>query len=749
MSESIARRYWAFLSYCHADNAGQDREWATWLHQQIERYDIPAELVGTRNDRGEVIPERIYPIFRDETSLPADADLGKSIAQALDKSTFLILLCSPRAVESRYVSQELMHFHKLGRSDRIIALIVAGEPNASGTGEKRHTENAQTLECFPDALVHPVDADGKLDWTARIEPIAADVRLPDGSEGFTSIERYRSILAGDAALSKTAVQDRVDAYEQRLQLAKLKVLAGVLGVSLDQLRNRDRVYRLELAHQATRRLRRWLGLTASLAALAVVGGIVSLNQYERAETEREVAVARGDELEDTLGFLNEQLREALYRYAPSRVRMQVIERVDGILDRMVEQPPGAAPDPGSELARARALVTKADLIRDSDQADQSEAVQFYEEAAALAAASLEVDPDNQAALVVMRDSAWSQGQLNYLMRRDEPAEALYRDALEFARRLTRLDAQNPEYRLYVTNPLMDLGILAVRQTRDQDALQYYLEARAIHRDLVEEFPDDMRYQSGLSGVYTEIGRVRRFLGDFDGSLKAFQRARVIQDRLLEVDPGNWVLKKQIAQLHSETAHTLGMADEADEARGEYLAAYEIWQQLVRFDPNDTGLAGGLNDVERILALDSIKRGDYDQAQRRLNRLIESSARLLAIDPGNTTYQTEMRDAYEVLTDLRRQTGDHNGAIETQKQALGVLQQLLDENPEHPQFTVSLARTHGKLAMLYIENEQQELALSTIEQCFEYYGKAEQLGNLSENDIEVQQLLRTLLSMMGE
>ena len=83
---SSPHTYFAFISYRHADNTDEDRQWATWLHQQLEVYDVPAELIGTTNSRGEVIPERIYPVFRDEVSLPADADLSVAITQALDQS---------------------------------------------------------------------------------------------------------------------------------------------------------------------------------------------------------------------------------------------------------------------------------------------------------------------------------------------------------------------------------------------------------------------------------------------------------------------------------------------------------------------------------------------------------------------------------------------------------------------------------------------------------------------------------------
>ena len=58
--------YWAFISYRHLDNRQSGREWATWLHRRLESYEIPSKFRGHANSRGDVIPERIYPVFRDE-----------------------------------------------------------------------------------------------------------------------------------------------------------------------------------------------------------------------------------------------------------------------------------------------------------------------------------------------------------------------------------------------------------------------------------------------------------------------------------------------------------------------------------------------------------------------------------------------------------------------------------------------------------------------------------------------------------
>jgi hypothetical protein len=158
------------------------------------------------------------------------------------------------------VADEIIHFKSKGWGDRIIAAIVDGEP-----GSER--------ECFPEPLKRPVGPDGRLDRTVNAEPIAADFRLEDGSEGFTSAEGYRLALRKDLKLKRPEVEQRADKYDAQLQLMKLKLIAGILGVPLEQLRDRDKAYQLQLAHQRTRALRRWLVAVVMLAVPAVAGGV--------------------------------------------------------------------------------------------------------------------------------------------------------------------------------------------------------------------------------------------------------------------------------------------------------------------------------------------------------------------------------------------------------------------------------------------------------------------------------------------
>ena len=185
-------KYWAFISYSHSDEV-----WAQWLHKELETYRVPRRLVGRRNAFG-TVPRRVFPVFRDREELPGAFDLGSNLTDALRLSRNLIVICSPRSAASHWVNEEIKLYKSMGREDRVLCLMVEGEPNASDKPE------SGMLECFPPALRFRVGADGQLTET-RTEPIAADARA--GKDGRTN--------------------------------SKLKLLAGVLGVGYDELKQRE------------------------------------------------------------------------------------------------------------------------------------------------------------------------------------------------------------------------------------------------------------------------------------------------------------------------------------------------------------------------------------------------------------------------------------------------------------------------------------------------------------------------------
>ena len=145
------RRYRAFISYTH-----RDEKVVSWLHHALETYRLPAKLVGKHTSVG-VVPQRLTPIFRDRDELPARADLGAAITAALQNSLFLVVVCSPAAAASKWVNEEIRAFKQHHGEDRVLAVIIGGEPFAS---DRRFAAGDSALsladgaaqECFPLAL---------------------------------------------------------------------------------------------------------------------------------------------------------------------------------------------------------------------------------------------------------------------------------------------------------------------------------------------------------------------------------------------------------------------------------------------------------------------------------------------------------------------------------------------------------------------------------------------------------------------
>lgn len=286
------KTYHAFISYRHLDNANSGRQWATWLHQAIETYEVPEELVGKINSRGEEIPQRIFPVFRDEEALPADADLSQVITRALDNTQFLIVLCSPRARQSSFVADEISYFKKSGHSDRIIAALLDGEPNTSLDKGKSDNGFCVKDECFPEPLQFVYDDNGE-QTTERTEPVAADFRVTVDNkkqQGWTSPQAFKGYLTEKGKYKKAVIQKLVSDYDKQLNLMLLKIIAGIIGVSLDELTQRDKAYQLEQERKRSKRFRQIATGFAAIALVAFGIGIYAWQQQKLAEENEQAAI---------------------------------------------------------------------------------------------------------------------------------------------------------------------------------------------------------------------------------------------------------------------------------------------------------------------------------------------------------------------------------------------------------------------------------------------------------------------------
>lgn len=249
-------KYKAFISYSH-----QDKKWGDWLHKKLEAYQVPKELVGKQTKVG-VVPKRLFPIFRDREELPTSSKLGEVIAQALQESSHLVIICSPRSAQSQWVNEEIKYFKNLGKADRILCIIVDGEPYGADKTE------LGLEECFPEAAKYEIGENGEL-TNKRTEPIAADAREnKDGKEN-----------------------------------ALLKLIAGLLDVGFDDLKQRD---------LARKQKRMAIFSGASMTLVAIMAGLTfwAHDQKREAERQQKIAVKSKDIAEEARSTANEQKQKA-------------------------------------------------------------------------------------------------------------------------------------------------------------------------------------------------------------------------------------------------------------------------------------------------------------------------------------------------------------------------------------------------------------------------------------------------------
>jgi len=176
-------RYRAFLSYSQTDERA-----ARQLHRALEQFPARALPPDMRTARA----RPLRPVFRDRDELSASGDLSDTLRQALLSSDALVVICSPRSAASRWVNEEVATYKRTGRGDRVFAVIVDGDPSLPE-------------HCFPPALLAEYDLNGEP--TGRtIEPLAVDFRTEP-------------------------------------RLARLRLIAALLGVDFDRLRQRDAIVR--------------------------------------------------------------------------------------------------------------------------------------------------------------------------------------------------------------------------------------------------------------------------------------------------------------------------------------------------------------------------------------------------------------------------------------------------------------------------------------------------------------------------
>ena len=342
----------------------RDAQLAGWLHRSLEGYRIPKHLVGSETLSGPV-PARLTPIFRDREDLPAATDLSAAVKAALAASDSLIVICSPAAAASPWVAREIETFHVLHPDRPVLLAIAGGEP----------------ADCFPPAI-----------RVLAAEPLAADLRK-----------------SGDGR-----------------RLGLLKLIAGITGLSLDRLAQRD----------AQRRQRRVMaGTLVGGAALLLMAVLLAFAVLARSESERQRQQAEG-----LVEYMLTDLRDRLKGVGRLDVMTAVNERAMAYYGDQAD----LADLPPESLER-RARILHAMGEDDEKRGDLAKAEAKWAEALRTTAALLAKVPNDPERIFAHAQSEYWMGYAAYERKQRQRALVKFNAYRDLAAKLVAADPRNPDW----------------------------------------------------------------------------------------------------------------------------------------------------------------------------------------------------------------------------------------------------------------------------------------------------------------
>ena len=573
-------RYIAFLSYSH-----RDRQIAEWLHRELETYRVPKRMIGTATPLGPV-PARLHPIFKDREELSAAGSLNEAIKSALGSASALIVVCSPASAGSPWVNEEIRNYKQLNGDARVFAVIAGGEPWAS------RVPGQDEQECFPPAMRFVVAPDGTI-TDVPAEPIAADLR-PEGDGK---------------------------------RVGKLKVVAGLIGVGLDELVRRE-------AQRRQRRLR--YAVAASLAGMTVTSGlaITAVVARDEARQQRNEAQLQRTQADGLVEFMLTDLRKKLEPVGRLDVMDTVGRRALAYYSR--QDPTKLDPDALGRRARALQLVAEIRNLR----GDSEGALAAFRQAAGTTRELLARDPNNGQRIFDHAQSVFWVGYIAWQRGDLKTGRQFFSEYLTQAQKLVRLDPNNYTWAAELGFANANLGTLELDDSQPAKSLEYFDGAEKVFAAVRARATDKRDPSYYLAQEIAGKADARRALLDLSGALNDRRREMAVYQSLLVSDPNDSKAKEGLAVAQFRSAQLQLEMGSPKRAAATASDSYDGIRRLLTQDSSNRLWQEIAIKAANIRAEALMMNGDLSAARETNAWALDSAVKLVAADHTVADWRTD-------------------------------------------------------------------------------------------------------------
>jgi tetratricopeptide (TPR) repeat protein len=478
---------------------------------------------------------------------------------------------------------------------------------------------------------------------------------------------------------------------------KLKLIAGMLGLGLDDLVRRE---------QQRRQKRLTFIAAASIAGMAMTSGlaIFAFDKRDEARDQRR-------EAEGLVGFMLGDLREELEPIGKLKALDAVGSRAlayyqkqdktelsdDGLAQRsralnLLGQIANSRANPDAALARYReAWRSTAELVdrspndpqrlfdhaqnvfwigeiaRKRGQAAQAEIA--YRQYKSLADRMVAAEPGNPKWRMEVLYAKENLGISIYNQRRFDEAARIFESSIEPMQLLAATDSGNADYQKEVSTLLAWLADTFRSQGQFDRAIATREQELSFLRRLVDSGRSDVVFREHLIPAFQALGNLLISKGNFEGAMKQFRLSVSEADRLVPVEPDNAYWRGLRAQARLDLAKTLLAVDRPAEAIGQAQAGCDDARRVLRRDPSTAwrSLKTACLSVRARLALTNNAPADA----LRLAALALASAR-------SERSADAIRDRFGIaaeqrlLGDIRLRAGNKDGAKSAWSEGLATL-----------------------------------------------------------------------------